>query len=394
MQAERYVLFEVKGRSRGVGGPLESAFGSLGAEADAQLDLQTADLTPSEAATELGRPGVVGARSMPLALINPTAAGDAQRPDGPGVTWGVKAVGADTSPFTGAGIKVAVLDTGIDADHEVFAGATVTQMDFTGSGDGDMHGHGTHCAGTIAGRDVNGFRIGVAPGVPEILAGKVLGESGGSTETLLKAMQWALDSGANVISMSLGIDFPGQVQRSVDEFGMNIQQATSRALEDYRRNLALFGALANFLRLQSLNGQPVVVVAATGNESERAAAKAYTVAISPPAASDGFIGVGAIGQRPDGNFEIAPFSNTGAAVVGPGVDVLSAKPGGGYQTMNGTSMATPHAAGVAALWAESIQKTTGSLTADAIAAKLRANGRFDPTFDPIDVGAGLVQAPG
>src|SRR5690606_41473924 len=89
------------------------------------------------------------------------------------VTWGVKAMGAYTSPFDGSGIVVAVLDTGIDPTHPAFAGVNLTRRNFTTAGDDDTHGHGTHCAGTIFGRAVNGTRIGVAPGVTEAVIGKV-----------------------------------------------------------------------------------------------------------------------------------------------------------------------------------------------------------------------------
>jgi subtilisin family serine protease len=81
-------------------------------------------------------------------------------------------VGADTSPFSGDGIVVAVLDTGIDASHPAFEGVDIVQKDFTGEGVGDQHGHGTHCAGTIFGRTSEGTRIGVAPGVKKALIGK------------------------------------------------------------------------------------------------------------------------------------------------------------------------------------------------------------------------------
>jgi subtilisin family serine protease len=355
--------------------------------------VDVADLTPDEVADARNKPGVTAAKPMPMTLVRPVAAATAPTPASGGVEWGVEAVGAAASPYTGDGIKVAVLDTGIDADHEAFQGATVTQRDFTGEGDGDQVGHGTHCAGTIAGRDVNGHRIGVAPGVTEILAGKVLSEQGGSTESLLKGMQWALDEGASVISMSLGIDFPGYVAYLVQNQGLPVQQATSMALQEYRSTIQLFGALANFIRVNSDIGRTAIVVAATGNESERGGNPAYTIAIAPPAASDGFIGVAAVGRESDGSLGVAYFSNTGPAVAAPGVDILSAKPGGGYQSMSGTSMATPHVAGVAALWAQSLLASSGQLDARELTSRLLASGKSLPSLGPSDVGAGLVQAP-
>src|SRR5690606_41420985 len=117
----------------------------------------------------------------------------------------------------GEGITVAVLDTGIEASHPAFDGVKVIEKDFTGSGDGDTNGHGTHCAGTIVGRDVDGTRFGVAQGVSTLLAGKVLGGAGGGTDTIAEAIQWAVAEGANVISKSLGIDFPGFVRRLQDD---------------------------------------------------------------------------------------------------------------------------------------------------------------------------------
>ncbi|MEO1020756.1 MAG: S8 family serine peptidase, partial [Pseudomonadota bacterium] len=136
-------------------------------------------------------PEVVGiARSMPTQLIAPLDSDMAA--EGSGATWGIGAVGADESPEDGAGVVCCVLDTGIDRNHPAFAGMELIERDFTGSGNGDVQGHGTHCAGTVFGRDVDGLRIGVAPGVTKALIGKVLDNNGsGGSEMLFDAINWA-----------------------------------------------------------------------------------------------------------------------------------------------------------------------------------------------------------
>lgn len=310
------------------------------------------------------------------------------------VTWGVHAVAADTSPFTGEGIVVAVLDTGIDATHPAFAGVNLVQKDFTGDGNGDQHGHGTHCAGTIFGRAVNGTRIGVAPGVTRALIGKVLDSGGGgSSDNIVEAMLWAVEEGAHVISMSIGMDFGGYVKQLTDS-GMPVELATSRALEGYRTNTRLFDSLAEHVRARGLETHPTLIVAAAGNESRRDQNPDFEVAVSPPAIAEGIVSVAALGDA-QGGYVTAAFSNTGANVSGPGVGVVSAKLGGGLQTMSGTSMATPHVAGVAVLWAQQLA-ARNALNGFNLIGKLAGTASSEHLkegYDPFDVGAGLVQCP-
>jgi subtilisin family serine protease len=350
-------------------------------------------LTEAESSAIRRDPRVLAiAEPMPLQLIRPVAVEDAPVAAAAAATWGVDAVGAPASPFDGTGITVAVLDTGIDPTHPAFAGVTLVRRNFTTGPDDDVDGHGTHCAGTIFGRDVSGQRIGVARGVTKAVIGKVLGPGGGSSATLLSAIQWALDQGAHVISMSLGIDFPGFVKWLVDDNGIPIEPATSIALEQYRANVNLFNAVADVLAARALVEQGAIVVAASGNESNR---PAFEIAVAPPAAATGIIAIGALGQS-GGGLRVAPFSNTQVDVSAPGVGVVSARAGGGLVSMSGTSMATPHAAGVAALWAHKLLATTGAVEPEALTARLLASGTLVPLAAGSaerDVGSGLAQAP-
>lgn len=343
------------------------------------------------------------APAIPMRLIKP----DARSSTGDlaprvGVDWGIQAVGADTSPFTGKGVRVAVLDTGIDANHVAFKGVNLIEKDFTGDGNGDLNGHGTHCAGTIFGRDVNGYRIGVARGIDTALIGKVLDKDGsGSSDQIVRAIQWALDEGAHIISMSLGMDFPGYV-KALQERGVELEPATSLALEGYRANVTLFERLTAFIRSRAMFLQSSVIVAAAGNESR---SPRYQIAVSPPAVADGIISVAALGKKETGKLAVPSFSNIGANVAAPGVSITSAAAGqvdpssghsGGLITMSGTSMAAPCVAGVTALWAEKILSSNGILNPLNLTAQLIASATTSPLeagFTPISVGTGLVRAP-
>ncbi len=358
--------------------------------AEPRLDRE--DLTGREVQALVRDPEVLAvARLMPTRFIAPLpAAAEAT------TAWGVTAVGADRSARTGTGIVPCVLDTGIDAQHPAFAGVTLVQQDFSGSGDGDRQGHGTHCAGTVFGRDVDGVRIGVAPGVTEALIGKVLGDEGqGDSDMLFRGMQWAVQNGAQVISMSLGFDFPGLVEQLVAS-GWPVDLATSAALESYRANLRMFDALMQLIARSEAFGAGTLVVAAAGNESRRDQDPEHEVGVSLPAAAESVVSVGALGQSGDG-LVVAPFSNTFPLLSGPGVDVLSARAGGGTQTFSGTSMATPHVAGVSVLWWEEVLASPVPPSVAAVTAKLLAQcstSALAPDVDVADRGLGLVQAPG
>jgi subtilisin family serine protease len=389
MKGKHVILRSVAGGSRDVfSGPAAQPEG----RGPAALKVEVEEIDPRRMAELARHQDVLAvAPSMPMKLIAPVGA--AAQPSAAGIAWGVKAVGADTSAMTGDGIVVAVLDTGIDKSHPAFTGMTLMERDFTGEGNGDQHGHGTHCAGTIFGRDVNSTRIGVARGVKTAVIGKVLGNQGGSSEGIVTAIQWAVDSGAHVVSMSLGIDFPG-FQKRLQEGGVPPELATSLALEGYRANVLLFERLAGVVKSLGNFVQSTIIVAAAGNESQRDVNPDFEIAVSPPAVSDGIVSVAALGQS--GNtFVVAPFSNTGANVSGPGVGVTSARRGGGLVDMSGTSMATPHVAGVAALWAQKL-KAMGALNGFQLMARLvgtAAQDGLQPGFDPADVGAGMVRAP-
>ena len=363
-----------------------------------RIEYQLDELDPREARDVERSSGVLAiAPSMPMRLIAPL--GEARditaTPAAATATWGIKAVRADTSAFTGAGIAVAVLDTGIDAAHAAFAGVTIVERDFTGEGNGDLHGHGTHCAGTIFGREVHNTRIGVAPGVTKAFIGKVLGTNGGASDEIVNAIQWAVEQGAHIISMSLGMDFPGFVKFLVEDQGMPIDVATTVALEGYRQNVTLFERLSSLVTAMGPFGQPSLIVAAAGNESGREATPPFEIACAPPAVSEGLVSVAALGQV-GSTLDVAPIlehrrhrrgtrrqRDVGQGGRRPGVDERHQHGHAARRRRGGALGARRSCRRVRCVPPSGMARLIASGTRDGLM----------PGIDPNDIGSGLVQAP-
>ncbi|MFF7679048.1 S8 family serine peptidase [Actinacidiphila glaucinigra] len=262
---------------------------------------------------------------------------------------------------TGQGVDVAVLDTGIDAAHPDFAGRIAASQSFVPDQDvTDRNGHGTHVASTVAGTGAasDGTEKGVAPGA-SLHIGKVLDNDGsGQDSWILAGMEWAArDQHAKIVSMSLG----GAPTDGTDPLSQAVNRLSSET-----------GAL---------------FVIAAGNSGP------VPYSIGAPGAADAALTVGAVNGPGKGVDQLAEFSSRGPRVgdnavkpdlTAPGVNILAARSQyapegeGAYQTMSGTSMATPHVAGAAALLAAKHPDWTGQQLKEALVSTTSSTRRFSP----------------
>ncbi|MEU8379430.1 S8 family serine peptidase [Streptosporangium sp. NPDC048865] len=314
-----------------------------------------------------------------------------------GSAWGIEKIGADRvreeRGLTGDGVRVAVLDTGVDIGHPDLTGKLVTDdasdpsypggwIEFGPDGrpvpssPHDSSYHGTHVAGTIAGGNASGTRIGVAPGA-ELMAGLVIPGGNGTLAQVIAGMQWAIapyaadgspaGKPADVVSMSLGAE--GYADEMIEP----------------ARNIHLAGAFPAFAIgnecLEGGSGSP-------GNVYEAVSVGATDAADDVPDFS-----CGGVVRRTDWIDAPAewPESYVVPDVSAPGVDVLSALPNGEYGSLSGTSMATPHVSGTVALMMEARRDLGVDEALGILAGTSFFDGRYGERPNP-RFGAGRIDA--
>jgi subtilisin family serine protease len=280
-----------------------------------------------------------------ISAMKPDAVADPEQP------WGIRRVNAEASWTTprgqGQGAAVAIIDTGITRSHPDLAGLIIGGFNALDPKKPDAwdddQGHGSHVAGTVAGkRDGKGV-VGVAP-MAKLYAVKVLDADGnGGYSSVIAGIEWAVKRGVKVANMSLG----------ADEGSEALKRAVTAA---------------------SKAGMTIVAAAGNGGGP-----------VGFPASYPETLAVGASDIK-DG---VAEFSSRGPEVdfIAPGVNVKSVKMEGGYEELSGTSMATPHVAGLAAL-----AVARGASSPAAVRAMLRKAATPIPGLPAITQGMGMIDA--
>ncbi|MFD2762746.1 S8 family serine peptidase [Micromonospora eburnea] len=294
----------------------------------------------------------------------------------PALDQSVPLIGAPeawSAGFDGAGVRVAVLDTGIDVAHPDLAGKVSARQNFTDGeeDDRDHVGHGTHVASTIAGSGAasDGRYRGVAPGA-SLLDGKVCAEFGCLESWIVAGMQWAAESGADVVNMSLG----GPNTPEVDPLEEAVNALTAQ------------------------HGTLFVIAAGNDGGDET---------VGSPATAEAALAVAAFTKSD----ELADFSSRGPSADGwavkpeiaaPGVDIVAARskdgflgePGQLYMPLDGTSMATPHVAGAAALLSQAHPQWNAAQLKAALMASAKPSsgvGVFAQGAGRVDVARAVTQ---
>jgi len=284
-------------------------------------------------------------------------------------TWGRQAVDAPEDTPTGRGVKVCVVDTGLDTAHKdfrKFSSAPFIAGHVRGfSDDGstrDSNGHGTHCTGIICGpaHPLSGARYGIAPDV-ELFVANVFGRAPETfTSDVVEAVEWAITQKCDIVSLSLQRPVLADGDSTIQADLVNFEKLAKRALD-----------------------AKILLVACTGNASNRKGGA--IVDASFPARCPSVLAVGGVNK----SFKILNTSNRGAEVFGPAFGIRSAAPGEDYASLTGTSMAAAFVSGVAALHAEKDPTLRGS----KLLAKLRNGGGTLLRLPRGEPAAKLVAAP-